>query len=186
MSFEEYGPLGFLIGEWQSAGFSGENQAPDPDRNTENTRFRQTMAFTPVGEVENHEQSLWALEYQTRAWEEGDDDEPFHQEVGYFIWDAERELVMKSFIVPRGISVNAGGTCRAEAQAFSVEARVGDPVYGISSNPFLDQAFRSERYAVTFTQVDANTLSYDEVTEIRLAGRDDLFLHTEKNHLKRC
>ena len=53
-----YGPLRFYIGKWQSNGFLGENQAPDPDRNVENTKFRQEMIFEPIGDVENHEQLL--------------------------------------------------------------------------------------------------------------------------------
>jgi hypothetical protein len=37
-------------------------------------------------------------------------DDPFHQEVGYWLWDADNKQVLKSFIVARGISVIAVGT----------------------------------------------------------------------------
>jgi hypothetical protein len=99
-----YGPLRFLIGTWESKGLTGENQAPDPDRKVENTKFRQMMTFEPIGDVNNHEQVLYVLRYHTKAWEEGKDDKHFHEEVGYFIWDKSGRQVMKSFIVPRGIS----------------------------------------------------------------------------------
>ena len=82
-----YGPLRFLIGKWKSEGFVGENRAPDPSLSVENTKFRQEMTFTPIGDVNNHEQKLYALRYSTLAWEEGHDEEAFHEEVGYFIWD---------------------------------------------------------------------------------------------------
>ena len=98
MSNANYGPLKYFIGKWQSEGYRGENRAPDPNRKVENTKFRQEMIFEPIGDVENHEQILYALRYHTKAWEEGDDEEPFHEEVGYFIWDQANKQVMKSFI----------------------------------------------------------------------------------------
>jgi len=184
--YEEYGPLAFFIGRWESRGHTGENKAPDPDRNEENTRFRQEMIFSPAGLVENHEQALYALNYKTQAWEEGGDDEAFHQEVGYFIWDLEGKQIMKSFIVPRGIAVIAGGTAEASDRRFTLSATVGSDTYGICSNLFLDRAFKSMRYDITFTVIDADTFSYDENTQIRMPGRTELFQHTEKNTMVRC
>ena len=108
MSDKNYGPLERFIGKWSSEGFMGGNRAPDPNRKVENTKFRQEMNFKPIGDVNNHEQVLYVLRYNTKAWEEGSDDEPFHEEVGYFIWDKANSQVMKTFTVPRGIAVNAG------------------------------------------------------------------------------
>lgn len=185
MSNSNYGPLEFYIGQWESAKWSGENRAPDPERNVENTKFRQETTFEAIGEVENHEQSLYALRYSTLAWEEGDDEAPFHEEVGYFIWDSENKQVLKSFIVPRGIAVNAGGPAEANSKEFTVSADVGSETYGISSNIFLDKEFKSVRYDVTFKQIDENTFSYDEDTQIKIKNHKELFHHTEKNILKR-
>lgn len=126
----EYGPLRFLIGTWESEGYQGENKAPDPDRKEENTKFKQTMTFEPIGDVENHEQILYALRYATKAWEEGDDSGPFHEEVGYFIWDKDNRQVMKSFIVPRGIAVQTGGEADVNVTEFSFKAELGSNTYG--------------------------------------------------------
>lgn len=183
---DEYGPLQFFIGRWESKGYTGENKAPDPERQEENTKFRQEIIFTPAGVVENHEQALYALNYSTQAWEEGEDEEPFHQERGYFLWDPANGDVMKSFIVPRGITVNAGGNIEEDATSFTVSAKVGDDVYGICSNPFLDKEFKSISYDVTFSIIDKNTFSYDENTQIKIKGREKLFQHTEKNIMVRC
>ena len=185
MNLEDYGPLQFYIGTWVSDRWTGENRAPDPDRNVENTKFRQETTFVPIGQVDNHEQHLFALRYSTKAWEEGEDDDPFHEEVGYFIWDKDSQQVLKSFIVPRGIAVNAGGTATPDAKEISVSAEVGSETYGISSNQFLDREFKSVRYDVTFKQLDQNTFSYDENTQIKIKGRDELFHHTERNTMKR-
>ncbi|TNF25325.1 MAG: FABP family protein [Deltaproteobacteria bacterium] len=185
MSHDNYGPLAFFIGNWKSEGWTGDNVAPDPDRNTENTSFRQETSFDPIGDVENHEQLLYALRYRTTAWEEGDDEDPFHEEVGYFIWDAERKQVMKSFIVPRGIAVNAGGDAQEDSKEFFLQADCGSETYGVCSNKFLDEEFKTVRYEVKFTKIDDNTFSYDEDTIIKMKGRDELFHHTEKNVMKR-
>lgn len=185
MNDENYGPLTFYIGKWASDEWTGKNRAPDPDRNEENTKFRQVMNFEPIGDTNNHEQQLYALRYSTKAWEEGDEGDPFHEEVGYFIWDADNKQILKSFIVPRGVAVNAGGTIEVDAKEFTVSADVGSETYGISSNIFLNEEFKSVRYDVTFKQVDENTFSYDEDTQIKIKGQGELFHHTEKNILKR-
>ncbi len=180
-----YGPLRFYIGKWQSNGFLGENQAPDPDRNVENTKFRQEMIFEPIGDVENHEQLLHVLRYHTKAWEDGGDQKPFHEEVGYFIWDKANRQVLKSFIVPRGIAVNAGGTADENATEFTVCAELGSTTYGICSNKFLDTEFQTVSYTVKFEFIDENCFRYDENTRIKIKGRDKIFDHTEKNTLQR-
>lgn len=185
MSDYDYGPLRFLIGKWESDGFLGENRAPDPSREVENTKFRQEMVFEPIGDVNNHEQKLYALRYATKAWEEGHDEEPFHEEVGYFIWDKTARQVMKSFIVPRGIAVNAGGEADINATEFSVKAELGSKIYGLCSNKFLDEEFQTITYEIEFKFIDENSFTYSENSRIKMKGRKDIFDHTEKNTLRK-
>ena len=182
---EKYGPLNSLIGNWKSTGFSGENRAPDPNLDVENTKFRQEMSFDPIGEVENHSQSLYALRYSTKAWEEGNDDEPFHEEVGYFIWDDEAKQVYKSFIVPRGISVNAIGLLKDDCKSFKLKAELGSNTNGVCSNPFLDENFRTLSYEVEFDFIDDTKFSYYENTRIQIKGKPDVFDHIEKNTMEK-
>jgi len=92
---------------------------------------------------------------------------------------------MKSFIVPRGIAVNAGGTAEANAKEFKVVAEVGSPVYGLCSNKFLDEEFKTVGYETTFKQIDADTFCYDEDSLIEIKGQKDIFHHTEKNTMVR-
>lgn len=188
MDYKNYGPLRFFIGNWDSQELSGENQAPNPDRMVENTKFRQIMSFEPIGDVNNHEQCLYALRYHSKAWEEGQDmnvDKPFHEESGYFIWDKAHRQVMKSFIVPRGIAVNAGGDADQDSTDFSLSATLASPTYGICSNKFLDEEFQTVRYDVKFEFLDEDTFSYDENSQLKIKNQDRIFDHTEKNTLKR-
>lgn len=179
-----YGPLEYLIGVWESDGNTGKNRAPSPRRDAENTLFRQRMEFTPIGAVANHEQVLYGLRYSTMAWEEGDD-EAFHEEVGYWLWDPAEKQVMKSFIVPRGVSVNAGGTTDPEATSFEVYAEVGSETYGICSNKFLDREFKTVSYLTKLHQIDKDSFSYDENTRLKIKGQESIFDHIEKNVMKR-
>jgi len=181
---KNYGPLRFLIGTWQSD-YQGENKAPDPDRKEENTKFKQTITFTPIGETTNHEQSFYVLDYQNEAWEEGDDSGPFHRENGYFYYDLERKMIVKGFSIPRAQSVLAGGKSGQDDLTFALSAKRGSTSFGIVSNPFLEEEFTTLSYDVTFKVVEGKTLSYEESTKLKLKGQEQIFDHTEKNTLKK-
>ncbi len=188
MSDINYGPLRFFIGTWDSVGLSGENHAPDPDRKEEVTRFRQRMFFEPIGDVNNHEQKLYVLRYHTKAWEEGrhsPQDNPFHEEVGYFIWDKANRQVLKSFIVPRGVAVNAGGDADENATEFKLLAELLSPTYGLCSNKFLNEEFQTLSYEIKFEFIDEDHFQYEENTRIKMKNVPKIFDHIEKNQLKR-
>lgn len=181
-TYKEYGPLAYLVGKWQ--GSKGQDVAPSPERGTEKNKFREEMLFEPIGLVDNHEQLLYGLRYKTMAWEEGEE-EPFHEEVGYYLWDAANKQIMRCFIVPRGISVIAGATVEADAKTFKLAADIGSETYGICSNKFLDEEFKTVRFDCKLTQVDENTFSYFEDTQLKMKGREDLFHHTDENTMTR-
>ena len=94
-----------------------------------------------MGPVRNHEQTLYGSRYTTTVWRIGEAD-PFHEELGYWLWDADAKHVLCCFIVPRGITVIAGDTVELSAQSFSLAADVSSDTYGICSNQFLDMASR--------------------------------------------
>src|SRR6476660_809281 len=69
-------------------------------------------------------QSLFGLDYKTAMWR-GSEENPFHTEVGYWLWDGATGEVLRGFVVPRGITVLAGGTAGADAKSFSLSAAPG-------------------------------------------------------------
>ena len=176
------GPLAALAGMWESK--DGVDIAPAKTGSKE-THFRERITFEPIGPVVNGPQILYGLRYSTVAWPLIQE-QPFHEEVGYWLWDAERKQVMRCFIVPRGVVVNAGGTSEPDAKQFSMAAESGSGVYGILSNPFLEEAMKTVRYELTVTIHEPWKFSYKEDTQLQIAGHPDVFHHTDHNTLKRA
>lgn len=176
------GPLAPLAGVWE--GDKGDDTAPSDDRGTEHNRFHERLTFEPFGPVTNHEQTLYGLRYATLVWRLGEE-APFHEEVGYWLWDARARQVLRCFIVPRGIAVIAGGTVDPGARAFALAADVASPTYGICSNRFLDEEFKTVRYELSVTIHDANRFSYEEDSQLQMKGRAELFHHVDRNTLTR-
>lgn len=178
----DYGPLAFLAGVWE--GTSGDDIAPSDDRGTENNKYREKLILEPIGAVNNHEQKLFGLRYSTMAWRMGEQD-PFHEENGYWLWDGDQKQVMRCFIVPRGVSVIAGGQAEPDATEFTMVADLGSPTFGICSNPFLDKEFKTVRYELKVIIHDETSFSYEEDTQIMIKGQPKVFHHTDKHNLKR-
>ena len=179
---QSLGPLADLAGTWE--GDKGLDDAPSESRGHMETAYRECIVFEPMGLVDNHEQQLQALRYSTMAYRIGESD-AFHEELGYWLWDAAEGQVMRCFIVPRGVTILAGGDAGPNDKTFSMSASVGSETYGISSNRFLDREFKTVRYELNVTIEDANTFRYEEVTELLLKDRSDVFLHRDANTLGR-
>ncbi len=175
------GPLAALAGTWE--GKEGVDIAPAKDGSKE-THFRERITFEAIGPVVNGPQTLYGLRYSTMVWPLIQE-QPFHEEMGYWLWDAERKQVMRSFVVPRGVVVNAGGTCESAAKEFCMTADAGSEVFGILSNPFLDEATKTVRYELSVTIHEPWKFSYKENTQLKISGRPDVFHHTDQNMLKR-
>jgi hypothetical protein len=179
---KELGPLEHLQGTWE--GDQGLDVAFSNELGkVAETPFREKTTFNPFGPVDNGTQQLFGLDYRTAAWRD-EEENPFHTEVGYWLWDAADGTVMRCFMVPRGSTVLAGGTTAADATSFTMSAEVGSETFGILSNPFLAKAARTTRYEVTITLGDG-TFTYDETTTIAHARVADLVIHTDRNTLHR-
>jgi hypothetical protein len=175
------GPLGPLIGSWE--GDKGTDLAPGRARDNATSLYREKTIFTSAGRVDNHEQILYGLKFATIAWRIGEDNS-FHEEFGIWLWDAARRQIMRCFVVPRGISVIAGGDCDPTTRDIKVAAKIDSTTYGILSNQFLDVEFRTVEYTLAISVTD-ETLSYEADTVMQLKNRAELFHHTDRNVLRR-
>lgn len=86
------------------------------------------------------------------------------------------------FIVPRGVTVAAGGYTQADARTFTMATELGADTSGIASNPFLNEAFRTVKYEVEITVHDAGSFSYAEDTVLAIRDRDEVFHHEGYEH----
>lgn len=176
------GPLAPLAGTWE--GDEGVDESPSSTRGRMETRFRERIIFEPMGPVDNHEQQLFALRYFRVAFRINES-EPFHEDQGYWLWDAARGQVMRGFVVPRGVTILAGGDAAESDRGFSLSAQVGAQVYGISSNPFLEEEFKTVRYELEVAILSPTEFRYAEDTQLLLKGHSEPFHHRDLNRLQR-
>ena len=178
----EWGPLGGLAGEWEGTG--GLDTAFSHSRGEVfQTDYREKLSMKPFGPVDNGSQSLYGLDYRTAMWR-GDEENPFHTEVGYWLWDAASGEVLRGFVVPRGITVLAGGTASADATEFTLSAAAGENQYTIGENLYLAKNASTVSYNVTVTIGDG-TWSYEETSILRMNEFAEPFAHTDRNTLQR-
>ena len=154
------------------------------DRKIGLTPYREHVDFKPFGPVDNGSQVLYGLDYRMAAWR-GDEENPFHTEVGYRMWDARDSEVVRCFVIPRGSAVVAGGVVAADATTFTLSARVGSQTYGILANNWLDKNAQSVSFEVTIDTSVENEFTYDETTVIKHAKVAEEVTHTDRNTLKR-
>jgi hypothetical protein len=177
---EQLGPLAALVGTWE--GDAGIDVAYSNSLGTvSETPYRERATFSPFGPVENGAQVLFGLDYRTAAYRQGED-EPFHTEVGYWLWDAAAGQVMRCFMVPRGSTILAGGAAHADATSFALQAEVGSETYGILSNQYLAMKARTVLYQVT-VDLSNGTFNYESTTTVQLAALDEPLAHTDRNTL---
>jgi hypothetical protein len=180
----EWGPLEALVGEWEGEG--GLDRAYSHARKEVlDTPYLEKITMKPFGPVDNGRQRLYGLDYKSAMWRD-DEENPFHTEVGYWLWDAAAGEVLRGFVVPRGITVLAGGIgIAADATSFDLAASLGDPRYGISENTYLGANASSTSYRATITINDDGTWSYAEHTMLRMTEFDQIFDHSDSNTLHR-
>lgn len=180
---DEWGPLGALAGEWESDKGGLDTAFSHSEGKVLDSPYLEKCTMKPFGPVDNGSQHLYGLDYKSAMWR-GDEENPFHTEVGYWLWDAATGEIMKGFVVPRGITALAGGKAAADAKEFTLKAELGDAHYSIGENKYLAENASTLSYEVTITTGE-DSWSYDEVTMLRMKEFDEPFAHTDRNTLRR-
>ena len=177
----DYGPLAPLVGVWK--GDKGTDISPDPD-GQEVSPFYETISFEAIGQVDNaEEQELAALRYH-QVVRRKSNDEVFHNETGFWMWDVATQVIMQVLSIPRGVCLIAGGTYQAGASAspivLEVRAAIDDRDWGIVQSPFMRDNAKTLEFRHTIS-VGVDSLTYDETTVLDIYGRR--FDHTDENTL---
>ena len=180
MANEEWGPLAGLIGTWEG-GEGVDTSFHNEEGKIGETPYFEKTTFKPFGPVANGRQELYGLDYRTAAWRKGEEnDNPFHTEVGYWLWDAENSQVLRCFMVPRGSVIIAGGTAQGGDSSFVLKADLGSTTYGILSNKYLDENAKTTEYDCTI-KIDGETFTYDETTTYEHYRTSEPVKHTDRN-----
>jgi hypothetical protein len=180
----DYGPLQHLIGTWE--GDQGIDIAPEPD-GEENNPYYEAITYEDIGDLSNAEEQELAAVYYRQIVRRKSNDEVFHDQTGYWIWDAAAKTVMHSFVIPRAVSVVAGGTFSGETDdegrvVLELTAKLGDPDWGIVQSPFMAKKASS----IEFRQkviVGNGKMAYSQTTLVDIYGK--VFKHTDDNKLSR-
>jgi len=175
------GPLAPMAGVWE--GVKGVDIAPKA-QGPRTQAFHERIELQPVDPGNNGPQLLYALRYHARMTRPGELG-TYHDQVGYWLWEPATQTVMHSLTIPRGQTVLAVGKASPDAKSFTLSAKRGTTDYGICSNPFLEENFRTDSFTITVTIHDDGSWSYDEDTVMQIKGQDEAFHHRDTNRLTR-
>ncbi|MBK6869151.1 MAG: FABP family protein [Burkholderiales bacterium] len=182
---QRLGPLTPLVGKWEGnvgVDLSYHNE----DDVTGETSYFEKAWFRPIPKQENGRQSMEGLTYQMTAWRHGEEAmDPFHDEVGYLLWDKARAQIMRAVVFGRGIAILAGSSAQPRDKVLHFDAKPGEASYGILQNPYLLERAELKDFKSSFTVHDDGTLSYTSDLLLKLAATGSEMHHTDRNTLHR-
>ncbi|MBN9609990.1 MAG: FABP family protein [Actinobacteria bacterium 69-20] len=183
---DELGPLEQFLGYWEG-NVGVDVSYHNKEDETAETGYFEKARFTPIPIVENGQQTMHGLNYEMTAWRHGEEQlDPFHDEVGYLLWEPSTSTVLRCFAVPRGLAILAGGTARPDSKSLTFIAEPGDPTFGLVQNKYLAQRARTGgKFVSEYTVHDDGTFSYTSDLQLTLAAIDQTMHHTDRNTLHR-
>lgn len=173
------GPLRRLAGVWE--GQRGVDINPKAD-GPETRQYYERIELQPIDPQANGPQLFYGLRYHLHV-NTREEDIAFHDQVGYWLYEAATGLILQTLAIPRGQIAIAAGHAEPDAKKLVLRAERGQTEYGICSTTFLDLAFRTDRYQITVDFHDDGTWSYVSDTTLMVKGRDAPFLHRDRNKL---
>ncbi|HWE46797.1 MAG TPA: heme-binding beta-barrel domain-containing protein [Caulobacteraceae bacterium] len=175
------GPLRALAGVWEGDKSLDVNPyIHEPRRQP----YVERIEMQPCDPQSNGPQVLYGLRYHVHIVKPGEV-ETYHDQVGYWLWDPAAKTILHTLTIPRGQAVLAMGHAEPDAKSFEVFAERGSTTNGIVSSPFLDAAFRTDRFRIKVTVNDDGSWSYFEETILQVHGRAEPFPHTDRNTLRK-
>lgn len=173
------GPLRAIAGVWR--GEKGLDVNPFGAGERRKPYYEQ-IELQPCDPQSNGPQLFYGLRYHAFI-KTPDEDATYHDQVGYWLWEPATGLLVHTLTIPRGQTVLATGRAAPDAKTFEAAATRGATENGICSNPFLEQAFRTDSFRIAVTVHDDGAWSYAEDTVLMVRGRTAPFHHTDANTL---
>jgi len=175
------GPLATLAGTWEGADGTDEHPVRE---GLEVDAFVERYDLQPIDPQTNGPQLFYGLRYHRHIVKPGEI-ETFHDQVGYWLWEPATHAVLLTIAIPRGQVALASGWAEPDGTTFQLSAREGLETFGICSNPFLLDAFRTLSFTTTVTVQGPEAWCYDEITMLQVKGTDEPFSHRDRNTLVR-
>ena len=173
------GPLRRLAGIWE--GQRGVDINPKAD-GPETREYYERIELQPIDPQANGPQLFYGLRYHLHV-NTREEEIAFHDQVGYWLYEASTGLILQTLAIPRGQIAIAAGHAEPDAKQLVVKAERGQTEYGICSTSFLELAFRTDAYQLTIDFHDDGSWSYVSDTTLMVKGRDEPFLHRDRNRL---
>jgi len=171
------GPLRPLAGIWRSQ--KGLDVHPVAE-GAQTQPFVDRIELQPIDPQTNGPQLFYGLRYHEHIVKPGEV-ETFHDQVGYWLWEPATGTLIQTVAIPRGQIAMATGKASRNATEFELVATRGSTTNGICSNPFLEDAFRTDEYRIKVTINIDGSWSYEEDTTLTIRGQREPFHHTDKN-----
>ena len=173
------GPFTGMAGIWEGVrGLDLKPKAEGPKKQA----YVERIELQPVDPQTNGPQLFYGLRYHSHI-TKPDQVKTYHDQVGYGLWDPATGTIIHTLTIPRGMTTMAMGKTTATAKQFELLAKEGDLNAGISSNPFLEYAFRTVEYRMTVNIHDDGTWSYEQDTVLKIKDQEALFHHVDNNTL---
>ncbi|HET6525694.1 FABP family protein [Sphingopyxis sp.] len=173
------GPLRRLAGIWE--GQRGVDINPKAD-GPETREYYERIELQPIDPQANGPQLFYGLRYHLHV-NTREEEIAFHDQVGYWLYEASTGLILQTLAIPRGQIAIAAGHAEPDAKQLVVKAERGQTEYGICSTSFLELAFRTDAYQLTIDFHDDGSWNYVSDTTLMVKGRDEPFLHRDRNRL---
>lgn len=180
----QYGPLSGLIGVW--TGEKGLDVSPEPE-GKEETAYFETITFSEVGDATNAGKQTLAVLHYRQIVQNLSTGNVFHDETGYWMWEASTNTIMHSLSIPRGVTLLAGGVYKEDDKnkhtiTLSVSASVDDKYWNIVQSPFMTENAKTNQFDHNII-LQGDKLSYKELMKLEIY--DKTFDHTDENILTR-
>lgn len=175
------GPLRRLAGSWRAEkGVDVNPKAAGPERRV----FIERNDLAPIDPQTNGPQLFYGLSYHIHI-DTAEEDITFHDQTGYWLWEAKSGLVLQTLAIPRGQVLLASGQAKADDDRIVVTATRGKTDYGICSNDFLEYAFRTESYRLEIDFLPDGSWHYLAETVLDVRGEAKPFTHHDENTMRK-
>ena len=182
---QKLGPLTPLVGDWEGDAGVDVSYHNKEDEISETGYFEKAW-FRPIPIVENGHQTMEGLKYGMTAWRHGEEAmDPFHDEVGYLLWDKANRQIIRCFAVPRGLAIVAGSSAKLHDKSLTFKAEPGLESYGLSQSKYLLDRAAAMAFESTFIFNGDGTFSYTSDLVLKLAATGSEMHHTDRNTLHR-